>query len=122
MLEVAVLYGCDLSQVFTPIILRLYQPHSLCEKGATRTAAKAALVVFLLPPLREGRPFDPAEGIVMPKFLLAPLREGRPEMSIMLPPKAPFLLAPLQEGRQQFFTKPQVDLYDKLLKNSHFSN
>ena len=48
MLEVAVLYGCDLSQVFTPIILRLYQPHSLCEK--------AALVVFLLPPLREGRP------------------------------------------------------------------
>ena len=48
MLEVAVLYRCDLSQVFTPIILRLYQPHSLCEK--------AALVVFLLPPLREGRP------------------------------------------------------------------
>ena len=100
MLEVAVLYGCDLSQVFTPIILRLYQPHSLCEKGATRAAAKAALYVFLLPPLREGRPqlypganilvaflltplregrpFDPAEGIVMPKFLLAPLREGRP--------------------------------------------
>lgn len=127
MLEVAVLYGCDLSQVFTPIILRLYQPHSLCEKGATRAAAKAALYVFLLPPLREGRPqlypganilvaflltplregrpFDPAEGIVMPKFLLAPLREGRPEMSIMLPPKAPFLLPPLREGRQQFFTK-----------------
>lgn len=100
MLEIAVLYGCDLSQVFTPIILRLYQPHSLCEKGATRAAAKAALYVFLLPPLREGRPqlypganilvaflltplregrpFDPAEGIVMPKFLLAPLREGRP--------------------------------------------
>lgn len=58
----------------------------------------------------------------MEQFLLTPLREGRPEMSIMLPPKAPFLLAPLQEGRQQFFTKPQVDLYDKLLKNSHFSN
>ena len=55
MLEIAVLYGCDLSQVFTPIILRLYQPHSLCEKGATRAAAKAALYVFLLPPLREGR-------------------------------------------------------------------
>ena len=55
MLEVAVLYGCDLSQVFTPIILRLYQPHSLCEKGATRAAAKAALYVFLLPPLREGQ-------------------------------------------------------------------
>ena len=56
MLEVAVLYGCDLSQVFTPIILRLYQPHSLCEKGATKAAAKAALYVFLLTPLREGQP------------------------------------------------------------------
>ena len=53
--EVAVLYGFDLSQIFTPIILRLYQPHSLYEKGATRAAAKAALVVFLLAPLREGR-------------------------------------------------------------------
>lgn len=86
MLEVAVLYGCDLSQVFTPIILRLYQPHSLCEK--------AALVVFLLPPLREGRP-------------------GRTRTSSTA---GVFLLAPLREGRQQFFTKPQVDLYDKLLK------
>lgn len=55
MLEVAVLYGCDLSQIFTPIILRLYQPHSLCEKGATKAAAKAALYVFLLTPLREGQ-------------------------------------------------------------------
>ena len=27
-----------------------------------------------------------------------------------------FLLTPLREGRQQFFIKPQVDLYDKLLK------
>ena len=56
MLEVAVLYGFDLSQIFTPIILRLYQPNSLCEKGATKAAAKAALYVFLLAPLREGRP------------------------------------------------------------------
>ena len=55
MLEVAILYGFDLSQVFTPIMLRLYQPHSLCEKGATKAAAKAVLYVFLLPPLREGR-------------------------------------------------------------------
>lgn len=54
MLEIAVLYGCDLSQVFTPIILRLYQPHSLCEKGATRAAAKAALYVFLLTPPTRG--------------------------------------------------------------------
>ena len=92
MLEVAVLYGCDLSQVFTPIILRLYQPHSLCEK--------AALVVFLLPPLREGQhssvfTFDdwylistraPTRGATrfgaifvrhIVVFLLTPLREGR---------------------------------------------
>ena len=69
MLEVAVLYGCDLSQVFTPIILRLYQPHSLCEK--------AALVVFLLPPLREGRPAQCVAAISAAIFLLAPLREGR---------------------------------------------
>ena len=55
MLEVAILYGFDLSQVFTPIMLRLYQPHSLCEEGATKAAAKAVLYVFLLPPLREGR-------------------------------------------------------------------
>ena len=58
MFEVAVLYGFDLYQIFTPIILRLYQPHSLCEKGATKAAAKAALYVFRLPPLREGRPVD----------------------------------------------------------------
>ena len=95
MLEVAVLYGCDLSQVFTPIILRLYQPHSLCEK--------AALVVFLLPPLREGQhssvfTFDdwylistraPTRGATrigaifvrhIVVFLLTPLREGRPRI------------------------------------------
>ena len=78
MLEVAVLYGCDLSQVFTPIILRLYQPHSLCEKGATRAAAKAALYVFLLPPLREGRPQLYPGANILVAFLLAPLREGRP--------------------------------------------
>ena len=101
MLEVAVLYGFDLSQVFTPIILRLYQPHSLCEKGATKAAAKAALYVFLLPPLREGQhssvfTFDdwylistraPTRGATrfgaifvrhIVVFLLTPLREGRP--------------------------------------------
>ena len=75
MLEVAVLYGCDLSQVFTPIILRLYQPHSLCEKGATRAAAKAALYVFLLPPLREGRPQLYPGANILVAFLLTPLRE-----------------------------------------------
>lgn len=85
MLEVAVLYGCDLSQVFTPIILRLYQPHSLCEKGATRAAAKAALYVFLLTPLREGQLEEIAH------------RFHRTQE---------FLLTPLREGRQQFFTKP----------------
>ena len=181
--KVAVLYGFDLSQVFTLIILRLYQPHSLCEKGATRAAAKAALYVFLLTPLREGRLipeatmkraaklfrpyargdssagarslcrrshfysrpyargdrlqpsfagvrrthfysrpyargdrhywpfFSPVRG-----FLLAPLREGRQCAGAPFLTGGLFLLAPLREGRQQFFTKPQVDLYDKLLK------
>ena len=205
---VAVLYGFDLSQIFTPIILRLYQPHSLCEKGATRAATKAALYVFLLPPLREGRPLRPARrfptpyfysrpyargdtisgggAIPLPLFLLTPLREGRrlstrqrvllcqnfysrpyargdkylidrdrstiyhfysrpyargdtrgmiylydniKNISTRAPTRGAtslaavlalfvfvFLLAPLREGRQQFFTKPQVDLYDKLLK------
>ena len=100
MLEIAVLYGCDLSQVFTPIILRLYQPHSLCEKGATRAAAKAALYVFLLAPLHEGRP---GSGI--------PQCQGT-----AISTRAP------TRGATAIFTKPQVDLYDKLLKNSHFSN
>ena len=82
MLEVAVLYGCDLSQVFTPIILRLYQPHSLCEKGATKAAAKAALYVFLLPPLREGRQHDEPFYLSIGIFLLAPLREGRLQLGV----------------------------------------
>lgn len=115
--KVAVLYGFDLSQVFTLIILRLYQPHSLCEKGATRAAAKAALYVFLLTPLREGRLIPEATMKRAAKlFLLAPLREGRPQPSILDVARGVFLLAPLREGRQQFFTKPQVDLYDKFLK------
>ena len=86
MLEVAVLYGCDLSQVFTPIILRLYQPHSLCEK--------AALYVFLLAPLREGRP-----GSEIPQC-----------QGTAISTRAP------TRGATAIFTKPQVDLYDKLLK------
>ena len=99
MLEVAVLYGCDLSQVFTPIILRLYQPHSLCEKGATRAAAKAALYVFLLPPLREGRPQLYPGANILVAFLLTPLREGRQFSSEHNPNDFLFLLAPLHEGR-----------------------
>ena len=90
MLEVAVLYRCDLSQVFTPIILRLYQPHSLCEK--------AALVVFLLPPLREGRPGRTRTSSTAGVFLLAPLREGRPAQCVAAISAAIFLLAPLREG------------------------
>ena len=102
MLEVAVLYGCDLSQVFTPIILRLYQPHSLCEKGATKAAAKAALYVFLLAPLREGRlKYTTRSLSPLPVFLLAPLREGRHFLPEMIIPVTVFLLTPLREGRQE---------------------
>ena len=50
-------------------------------------------------------------------FLLTPLREGRPvRIAADTGLRISFLLTPLREGRQQFFTKPQVDLYDKLLK------
>ena len=99
MLEVAVLYGCDLSLVFTPIILRLYQPHSLCEKGATRAAAKAALYVFLLTPLREGRPARPANTGRWSNFYSRPYARGDTrshpwEVLLLI-----FLLAPLSEGR-----------------------
>ena len=94
---------------------------------------------FLLAPLREGRLSTSAcnartSGIstraptrgstyqnalnsnATTQFLLAPLQEGRPEAGLAPAPRWVFLLALLQEGRQQFFTKPQVDLYDKLLK------
>ena len=61
---------------------------------------------------RRGFGYDARTG----SFLLAPLREGRPQPSILDVARGVFLLAPLREGRQQFFTKPQVDLYDKFLK------
>ena len=100
MLEVAVLYGCDLSQVFTPIILRLYQPHSLREKGATRAATKAALYVFLLPPLRGGRLIPEATMKRAAKlFLLAPLREGRRTQGVGQAPRRPhFYSRPYARG------------------------
>ena len=79
--------------------------------------------LFLLAPLREGRHKELIfQREISLLFLLAPLREGRPLRRQGLRLVLLFLLAPLREGRQQFFTKPQVDLYDKLLKNSHFSN
>ena len=122
MLEIAVLYGCDLSQVFTPIILRLYQPHSLCEKGATRAAAKAALYVFLLPPLREGRlctdtgdifydtdfysrPYTRGDGAVRSPcrdeayFYSRPYTRGDLPIEGLVESANEFLLAPLREGR-----------------------
>ena len=53
----------------------------------------------------------------LPGFLLTPLHEGRHvPVSRVCRHYDVFLLTPLREGRQQFFTKPQVDLYDKLLK------
>ena len=123
MLEVAVLYGCDLSQVFTPIILRLYQPHSLCEKGATKAAAKAALYVFLLTPLREGRPATEPTIVTMPSYFYSrpyargdfsaapqnpgfrsdfysrPYARGDLKTGSRSGRSRPFLLTPLREGR-----------------------
>ncbi len=69
------------------------------------------------------RPYARGDGSVVEQhdvdlvaFLLTPLREGRPAPPRRWPHSLKFLLTPLREGRQQFFTKPQVDLYDKLLK------
>ena len=102
MLEIAVLYGCDLSQVFTPIILRLYQPHSLCEKGATRAAAKAALYVFLLAPLHEGRREpDALQQDHDGHFYSRPYTRGDQANFTGKCINFLFLLPPLHEGRRE---------------------
>ena len=76
-------------------------------RGATERGVWGAAHVghFYSRPYTRGDAFALLDSPREQVFLLAPLREGRPEMSIMLPPKAPFLLPPLREGRQQFFTK-----------------
>ena len=101
--------------------------------------------LFLLAPLREGRrdylvfleneerisTRAPTRGATPPisapcswlrYFYSRPYARGDARSCLPIGVLHIFLLAPLREGRQQFFTKPQVDLYDKLLKNSHFSN
>ena len=138
MFEVAVLYGFDLYQIFTPIILRLYQPHSLCEKGATKAAAKAALYVFLLPPLREGRhskcaaprkggyfysrPYARGDLVGTPvevarlTFLLAPLREGRPvRVDQAAPAQTDFYSRPYARGdpRRRVPPRPLAYFYSR---------
>ena len=68
-------------------------------RGATGSAARRLrLNLFLLPPLREGR--SAVEGSMRYNRII----------SIHAPTR----------GTTAIFTKPQVDLYDKLLKNSHF--
>ena len=89
--------------------------------------------LFLLTPLREGRPdhdnarrayrhistHAPAGGAttyllsVNTKFflfLLTPLREGRPTTVIFLPVAAVFLLTPLREGRRQRLGRSLMNL------------
>ena len=99
MFEVAVLYGFDLYQIFTPIILRLYQPHSLCEKGATKAAAKAALYVFLLTPLREGRPERGRRCLQDAVISTHASTRGATNDTPLSARIAQFLLTPLREGR-----------------------
>ena len=67
---------------------------------ASSSALDFGAGLFLLTPLREGRPCTTAalasRGMV---FLLTPLREGRPFLLCLRPVPWPFLLAPLREGR-----------------------
>ena len=68
--------------------------------GATRlTAISPVPVLFLLTPLREGRPACIDGTKKVKAFLLTPLREGRPLTHTRLPPTSTFLLTPLREGR-----------------------
>ena len=57
--------------------------------------------LFLLTPLREGRPvlqLDIFRSSCI--FLLTPLREGRRNKSVIMPDGTEFLLTPLREGRR----------------------
>ena len=56
--------------------------------GATRSMinAKHVLSVFLLTPLREGRPEGLGQGFDREIFLLTPLREGRPRSALICQP------------------------------------
>ena len=57
------------------------------------------VTVFLLTPLREGRPVGSAPGRLPHLFLLTPLREGRPKRIKIFCVNVLFLLTPLREGR-----------------------
>ena len=61
---------------------------------------KRWISVFLLTPLREGRPKPFAIAMLVPLFLLTPLREGRPSAAAEKANLALFLLTPLREGRR----------------------
>ena len=70
--------------------------------GATssRNGRSSARTVFLLTPLREGRPWSASSVKKKSQFLLTPLREGRPSESAKTEDDAQFLLTPLREGRR----------------------
>ena len=68
--------------------------------GATLEAGKIENpAVFLLTPLREGRPGTPDVPQLARLFLLTPLREGRPSRARSSRRLHRFLLTPLREGR-----------------------
>ena len=87
-------------------------------RGATElfAAARWSIFYFYSRPYARGDLRCARPGTHAARFLLAPLREGRRFTFTAEFRRLTFLLAPLREGRQQLFTKPQVDLYDKLLK------
>ena len=56
--------------------------------------------LFLLTPLREGRPTTDVTPRCSGLFLLTPLREGRLFVNALVLPSVTFLLTPLREGRR----------------------
>ena len=65
------------------------------------TSNTAGQKIFLLTPLRKGRPILSVYLVIdFRTFLLTPLREGRPASPAVSRSGKRFLLTPLREGRQ----------------------
>ena len=79
------------------------------EERVTKTISTHA-------PTRGATARDKTPERLLRNFYSRPYARGDGADDLHQPEPGAFLLTPLREGRQQFFTKPQVDLYDKLLK------
>ena len=115
--------GASPSAVMVRESLAYFYSRPYARGDMRRGSTKIRPSIFLLTPLREGRPAQRMEQqLPSEHFYSRPYARGDHFCLLEKCDQPLFLLTPLREGRQQFFTKPQVDLYDKLLKNSHFLN